>query len=94
MLKSSQRVAEVPSVVATGVGNPPTQVSPEGRSQEEKSDDSWHSSFPIVLTHLTTAIYTIDSQNFAFWGIFPGLYNKMLKLKMIGTKHAIKSCCH
>ncbi|ALF52772.1 hypothetical protein ACX27_07725 [Nostoc piscinale CENA21] len=25
LLKSSQRVAEVPSVVATGVGNPPTQ---------------------------------------------------------------------
>ncbi|WP_200929894.1 hypothetical protein [Nostoc piscinale] len=28
-LKSSQRVAEVPSVVATGVGNPPTALSPQ-----------------------------------------------------------------
>ncbi|AHJ30314.1 hypothetical protein NSP_40130 [Nodularia spumigena CCY9414] len=31
---------------------------------------------------------------FAFWEISPRLHNKMLDLKMIGLKHAIKSGCH
>ncbi|MGI2905726.1 hypothetical protein, partial [Tolypothrix sp. VBCCA 56010] len=34
-------------------------------------------------------LYTIDFHILRFWLISPRLYNKMLKLKMIGVKHAL-----
>jgi hypothetical protein len=45
--------------------------------------------FPITNAPVWACLYTIDSHILRFWLISPRLYNKMLKLKMIGVKHAL-----